>query len=327
MSLKEFYRVLRIEAKAIDQNAEQFEKNPALNAMLSGALNAILERTQNGGKVIVLGVGKSGKIGAKISATFSSTGTPSIFVHPTEALHGDLGIVNDSDIAFAISHTGNTEELVSLLPFFERRKVPVIGLGSNPASKLAKKCTFYLHAQVTEEACAHNLAPTTSTTVALAIGDALAMTLMQMRGFGPDDFAKNHPGGSLGRRLQLLVSDLMHDLQNAPVTSGAATMDEVLKLSTEKKLGAVLICENQKLVGLITDGDIRRALSHREKFFTLTAQDIMTKNPTSVSDSLLAYDALRLMEERESQISVLPVVNTQGHAVGLLRIHDLVQTL
>jgi arabinose-5-phosphate isomerase len=327
MSLKEFCRVLTMEAQAIQKTAERFEKNPELNQPLLNALTAVFERTQKGGKLIVLGVGKSGKIGAKISATLSSTGTPSLFVHPTEAMHGDLGMVQENDIALAISYTGNTEEIVALLPFFERRSVPVIGLGGNPASKLAKKCAFYINAQVDEEACSHNLAPTTSTTVALAVGDAMAVTLMKMRNFGPQDFAKNHPGGSLGRRLQLLVRDLMHDLSSAPMVTEDATMDEVLKLSTEKKLGAVLVCKGKLLSGLITDGDIRRALSHREKFFGLLAHDIMTKNPTTITDSLLAYDALRLMEERESQINVLPVIDSQGHALGLLRIHDLVQTL
>lgn len=327
MSLKEFCRVLSMEALAIQKTAEQFEKNPEWNQPLQQAMDLIFERTQKGGRLIVLGIGKSGKIGAKIAATLSSTGTPSLYVHPTEALHGDLGIVQESDVALAISYTGNTEEVLALLPFFERRKVPVIGLGGNSASKLAQKSAFWIHASVDEEACAHNLAPTTSTTLALAIGDAIAVTLMKMRQFTADDFAKNHPGGSLGRRLQLLVRDLMHDLKTAPAVAESATMDEVLKLSTQRKLGAVLVCDGKKLLGLITDGDIRRALSHREKFFGLHARDIMTKKPTTVLDSLLAYDALRLMEERESQISVLPVVDSHGHALGILRIHDLVQTL
>lgn len=327
MSLKEFCRVLTVEANALHKTATRFETDAALGATLKSAMELIFERTQKGGKVIVLGIGKSGKVGAKIAATLSSTGTPSLFVHPTEALHGDLGIVQDSDIALAISYTGNTEELLTLIPFFERRKVPVIGLGGNSSSKLAKKSSFWIDIPVEEEACPHNLAPTTSTTVTLAIGDALAVTLMKMRGFGAEDFAKNHPGGALGRRLQLTVHDLMHDLKSAPTVEENASMDDVLKLSTQKKLGAVLVVQGKKLLGLITDGDIRRALSQREAFFSLLAHNIMTRNPSTVTDSTLAYDALRLMEERESQISVLPVVDSQGHALGILRIHDLVQTL
>jgi len=327
MSVKEVCRVLKMEAQAIQKAAEQFEQKPEWSKPLSDAIELIFDRTQKGGRLIVLGIGKSGKIGAKIAATLSSTGTPSLFIHPTEALHGDLGIVHSSDVALAISYTGNTEELLTLLPFFERRNVPVIGLGGNPNSKLAEKSTYWIHAPVDEEACAHNLAPTTSTTLALAIGDAVAMTLMKMRGFSANDFALNHPGGSLGRRLQLQVRDLMHKLSTIPVVSETASMDEILKLSTEKKLGGVLVCQGKTLLGLITDGDIRRALAHREKFFSLMARDIMTRNPATVSDSLLAYDALRMMEERESQISVLPVVDSDRHPVGLLRIHDLVQTL
>ena len=327
MSLKEFCRVLHLESQAIEQTALNFETNPALSQSVEKALSLMLKCTQAGGKVIVLGIGKSGKIGAKIAATLSSTGTPSLYVHPTEALHGDLGIVQESDVAIAISYTGNTEELVTLLPFFERRKVQVIGMGGNSASKLAQKCSIWIDVSVTEEACPHNLAPTTSTTVTLAVGDALAVALMKMRGFGAEDFAKNHPGGSLGRRLQLTVRDLMHDLKSAPTVTENASMDDVLKLSTQKKLGAVLVVEGTKLVGLITDGDIRRALSKREAFFQLLAHDIMTRNPSTVTDSTLAFDALRLMEERESQISVLPVVDSQGQAMGILRIHDLVQTL
>jgi arabinose-5-phosphate isomerase len=327
MHMKEFYRVLKLESSAIDACADRLENNPALRKSVEAALHLILQHSITGGRVIVLGIGKSGKIAAKIAATLASTGTPALYLHPTEALHGDLGVVAKNDVAIAISYTGNTEELIELLPFFEKREVPVIGIGGNSASKLARKCAHWIDASVAEEACTHNLAPTTSTTLALAIGDAIAITLMKTRGFTAEDFAKNHPGGSLGRRLQLLVRDLMHDLKTAPVVKETATTDEVLQLSTDRKLGAVLVCEGQKLIGIITDGDIRRALKHKEKFFSFTARDIMTKSPITVGHQLLAYDALRIMEERESQISVLPVIDELGHAVGILRIHDLVQTL
>ncbi len=326
MSFKEFCRVLRLESQAIEDSLNRFESSPEQKANIETALQVILEGTKKNGKVLVIGLGKSGKIAAKISATLSSTGTPSIYVHPTEALHGDLGVVGPDDVVIAISYTGNTEEVVELLPYFEKRGIPIISMTGNSKSKLAARCRISIDCSVREEACSHNLAPTSSTTLTLAIGDALAVALMQARGFTAEDFAKNHPGGSLGRRLQLQVTDLMHPLPKAPCTSASAPMEEILALSTEKKLGAVLVCEGEKLIGIITDGDLRRALRFKERFFTLTAGEIMTRSPVTVAPETLAYDALRLMEERESQISVLPVADLLGNALGLLRIHDLVQT-
>jgi arabinose-5-phosphate isomerase len=326
MHFKEFFRVLRLEAQAIESALTRFETNPSYAATLESVVELIYSQTEKGGKAVVIGVGKSGKIAAKIAATFSSTGTEAHFIHPTEALHGDLGVVGKNDVVIALSYTGNTEELLTLLPYFERRGTPVVALTGNLNSKLSQKSKFSLDCSVSEEACAHNLAPTSSTTLTLAIGDALAVALMQARKFTSQDFAVNHPGGSLGRRLQLLVKDLMHPLPKAPVVAESASMDEVLNLSTDRKLGAVLVCKGSKLLGIITDGDIRRALSMKEKFFSLHAKDIMTQKPTTVLEDKLAYDALRLMEERESQISVLPVVNASGDALGLLRIHDLVQS-
>ena len=326
MHFKEFCRVLRLEAQAIESALSRFETNPAYAAILESVVELILNQTNQGGKVVLLGVGKSGKIAAKIAATFSSTGTEAHFIHPTEALHGDLGVVGKNDVILALSYTGNTEELLTLLPYFERRGTPVIALTGNLQSKLAQKSKFSLDCSVNEEACAHNLAPTSSTTLTLALGDALAVTLMQARKFNAEDFALNHPGGSLGRRLQLLVKDLMHPLEKTPLVSKTASMDEVLNQSTQYKLGAVLVCEGAKLLGIITDGDIRRALSQKEKFFSLQAEAIMTRSPTTISADRLAYDALRMMEDRESQISVLPVMNASGDALGLLRIHDLVQS-
>ena len=328
MRFKEFCQVLSNEAVAIQAAADRFSAQPSLADSIDQSIQLILDRTNAGGKVILMGIGKSGKVAAKIAATMSSTGTPAIFVHPTEALHGDLGVVTPHDVVIAFSYTGNTEELLEILPFFERKKIPVIGIGGNAKSKLALKSKFWIDASVEKEACPNNLAPTTSTTLALAIGDAFSVSLLQARGFSTEDFAKNHPGGSLGKRLQLIVKDLMHTYpQNCPVVNPSALMDEVLELSTQKKLGGVLVCEGQKLLGIITDGDIRRALKHREKFFALSAKQVMTQNPITVSETLLAYDALRIMEDRESQISVLPVVNEKHEAVGLLRIHDLFSNL
>jgi arabinose-5-phosphate isomerase len=235
-------------------------------------------------------------------------------------------VVGPNDVVIAISFTGNTGEIVELLPYFEKRSIPVIAFTGNASSKLAERARIVIDCSVPEEACAHNLAPTSSTTLTLAIGDALAISLMQARGFSAEDFAKNHPGGSLGRRLQLEVRDLMHPIPKTPVVGPNASVDEILALSTERKLGAVLVQETNSLLGIITDGDLRRALRMKEKFFQMKASEIMTRNPVTVNENSLAYDALRIMEERESQISVLPVVNSSGIALGLLRIHDLVQT-
>lgn len=326
MNFKEFCRVLELEGNSILEAKKRFESTPTASLAVETAIALILERTRIGGKLLVVGLGKSGKIAAKLAATFSSTGTPSLYIHPTEALHGDLGVVSSHDVVIAISYTGNTDELIRLLPYFETRGAPVIALTGHPESKLGQSSKIVLNSFVTEEACSHNLAPTSSTTVTLAIGDALAIAVMKARGFTAEDFAKNHPGGALGRRLQLKVADLMHRMPYAPVVTETSAVDEVLSLSTERKLGAVLVGRGTKLCGLITDGDIRRALTQREKFFSMTAQEIMSQKPTVVGPDLLAYDALRLMEERESQIAVLPVVDSDGNILGLLRIHDLVQT-
>lgn len=333
MSFTEFCRALQVEAQALQTALERFQSQPALAESITQSIDLVFARTQAGGKVITLGVGKSGKIAAKFAATLSSTGTPAIYLHPTEAMHGDLGVLHPQDTVIALSHTGNTEELLSVLPFFEVRHIPVISITGGNHSKLASKSKFVIDSTVSEEACPHHLAPTSSTTLALAITDALAMALMKVRGFSPEDFAKNHPGGSLGRRLQLRVLDLMKPIAQCGQVLPSATMEEVLTVSTQYRHGAVLVIQNQKLLGIITDGDIRRALQHREKFFAMQAKQIMTAQPITIAANTLAFDALRLMEERENQISVLPVVSgsSQGHqqgdALGLLRIHDLVQTL
>ena len=326
MNFKEFCRVLNLEGNSILDAEKRFIADPKAIASIEAAIALILERTQNGGRALIVGLGKSGKIAAKLAATFSSTGTASLYIHPTEALHGDLGVMGENDVVIAISYTGNTEELITLMPYFERRNAPVITLTGHPNSRLAEKSKIVLNAFVAEEACAHNLAPTSSTTLALAIGDALAMAVMNARGFSAEDFAKNHPGGALGRRLQLRVNDLMHRLPQVPTVVENTNVDQVLDLSTNYRLGAVLVIKAGKLAGIITDGDIRRALKQKEKFFTLKASDMMTQSPTVVGPDLLAYDALRLMEERETQIAVLPVVDSDGNVLGLLRIHDLVQT-
>ena len=325
--LKEVRRVLKVEGNALLSCADRLSSNRSASASIVQAVELMGAALDRGGKIVVTGVGKSGKVGQKIAATLSSTGSLAIFLHPTEGLHGDLGVVTSRDVVLALSYTGNSDELVQLLPSIRSRGVSVIGVGGFPHSRVAKLCDTWVDARVEKEACPHNLAPTSSTTLALALGDALAVALMRVRGFQVKAFAENHPGGALGKRLNLRVSDLMHQGAEVPRVSPQASMDEVIEKLTRKKLGAVLVVQKQILRGIITDGDLRRALQHREQFFNLRASDVMTKNPITVDSQLMAEDALRIMEERSSQISVLPVVKSRTKWVGLLRLHDLVSTL
>jgi len=326
--VREVVRVLDVEAAALAQRARALETDAAGAESFRKALTLMEQALQRGGKIVVTGVGKSGKIAQKTVATMCSTGSFAVYLHPTEGLHGDLGVVQPGDVVLALSYTGNTDELTRILPSLKELKVPVIGLGGNSRSKLAAACDVWLDAPVEQEACPHNLAPTTSTTLALAICDALAVTLMQLRGFDAGAFARNHPGGSLGNRLKLRVREVMHAGPAMPRISPSAPMDEVVVVSTRHKLGAVLVVDAQdKLLGIITDGDLRRALSHREKFFSLQALEVMTMSPVTAGPDMMAFDALKLMENRPSQISVLPVVDNEGRAVGVVRLHDLVGNL
>lgn len=324
--LNDVVRVLELEGKAILACSERL-RSPAQSAHLEKAVQFLKSALDSGGKIVVTGVGKSGKIAQKIAATLSSTGSLAVFLHPTEGLHGDLGLVTPKDVVLALSYTGNTDELVRLLPSLKSLRVPIIGLGGNQNSQLAEKCDAWLDGAVDQEACPHNLAPTTSTTLALAIGDALAVALMQVRGFDARSFAINHPGGAIGKRLNLTVKDLMHGGDRLPTLPPSASMEDVVGASTRFKLGAVVVMDGRKMLGIITDGDIRRALSHREKFFQLKASDVMTRDPVSAQPGMMASEALILMENRPSQISVLPVVDERKECVGILRLHDLVQTL
>ena len=320
---EEIRRVLRTEAQGILACEQRLSTAPSFP--LEEAVLHLHQTLDNGGKIILMGLGKSGKIAQKIAATLCSTGSMAVYLHPTEGLHGDLGLIRPTDAVLALSYTGNTEELLRLVPSLKALKVSLICMGGNPLSSLAQQSQFWIDVGVEQEACPHNLAPTSSTTLALAMGDAIAMALMKIRGFEPKDFAQNHPGGSLGRRLNLTVGDVMHTGDRCAVAPPDATMDDIVILSTQKKLGGVLIVEGTVLKGLVTDGDIRRALKFRERFFQLKAQDVMTARPITASPEMLASEALRLMEQRESQISVLPVVDTMSHWKGLVRLHDLVQ--
>lgn len=312
---------LHMEAKAIEQTAATLQ--PA-------EVERVIELLANcQGKVVLLGIGKSGIIAQKIAATMTSTGTPALYLHPSDALHGGVGIVSANDVVMVLSNSGETEELLALLPYFKHREVPLVALLGNLDSTMAKRADYVLDVSVAAEACPLNLAPTTSTTVALALGDALALTLMRVKGLTPDDFAINHPAGRLGKRLTLRVSDLMHAGDENPTVSESAQWLEVVGAISKGGLGAVSVLDGQgRLVGLITDGDLRRAIERLDHaaLENLRCSEFMTRNPISAKPGLLAFDALRLMEERPSQISVLPVVNEQHTSLGLIRLHDIVRS-
>ena len=280
------------------------------------------------GKVIVTGIGKSGFIARKIAATMTSTGTRAVFLHPSDALHGDLGIVDLADVVVVLSNSGETDEMLVMLPYLKHRAVPLIAIVGNINSTVAKNSDVVLDASVDKETCPFNLAPTASTTVALAIGDALALTVMQVKQLTPEDFALNHPAGRLGKRLTLRVGDLMRPAETVAVSPSASWL-EVVSAITRGALGAVnVVNEGGRLAGIITDGDLRRAIQKCKpaELEGLRAELFMTSKPVTVKPTELAYTALQLMENRPSQISVLPVVDDDHRSVGLLRLHDLVRS-
>jgi len=281
------------------------------------------------GKVIVTGIGKSAFIARKIAATMTSTGTRAVFLHPSDALHGDIGILHSSDVVVILSNSGETDEILGMLPYLKNRGVPLIAIIGNVNSTVARNADAVLDASVDKETCPFNLAPTASTTVALAIGDALALTVMQIKGLTPEDFALNHPAGRLGKRLTLKVSDLMRKGDDNPTVLPSASWVEVVSAITRGGLGAVnVVTDAGMLAGIITDGDLRRAVQkiNPTEFGTLSAEGLMTRNPITTTPDELAYAALQLMENRPSQISVLPVVDGDRRSVGLLRLHDLVRS-
>ena len=313
-----FANILRIEADAITKASVRLDR-----ADVERALELL---TSSNGKVIVTGVGKSGVIAQKIAQTLTSTGTMAVFVHPSDAMHGGLGVVASADVVIALSNSGETDELLAILPTLKKRGVSIISIAGNVESTLARHADAVLDASVDKEACPLNLAPTASTTVALAIGDALAMAVMESKGLSSEDFAANHPAGRLGKRLTLTVSDLVHP---SPNVSADATWLDVVRAISKHALGAVnVVDESAGLLGIVTDGDLRRTIEKTspEELSSLTAGDMMTRSPITSSPEMLAFDALKLMEQRSSQISVLPVVNDAGVCVGLLRLHDIVRS-
>lgn len=274
------------------------------------------------GKVVITGIGKSGIIGKKIAATLASTGTYSTFMNSAEGLHGDLGMIHPRDIVLAISNSGNSDEVVNIIPSINKIGAKIIAMTGNKESKLGKAADIVLNIGVDREACPMNIAPTCSTTATLVMGDTLATVLIKMRNFQPENFAVYHPGGSLGRRLLTKVKDVMHSDTNLAIITSEASIEEVIVKMGEKKLGIVCIVEDGKLRGIITEGDIRRALSNKEEFFTYKAKDIMIENFTSITEEKMAIDALELMEERENQISALPVIGEEK-LLGVVRLHDV----
>jgi arabinose-5-phosphate isomerase len=309
-------RVLDVEAEAILALRER------LDAAFDRAVELLLACA---GRVVVTGMGKSGLVGQKISATFASTGTPSLYLHPVEAIHGDLGRIVKGDAVLAISHSGETDEILALVPSLKRLATPLVALTGDPGSSLAGAADVHLDVSVSREACPLGLAPTASTTAALAMGDAIAMTLIERRGFTVDDFAVLHPGGRLGRKL-LRVEDAMHEGARAPRVPESASMREVLFEMTRKRLGMTTVVDGEdRLRGVISDGDLRRQMeAHGNGVFDRTAGDCMTRDPVTIPGRALATEALNLMEGR--RITSLVVVDEAGRVRGVVHLHDLWQT-
>jgi arabinose-5-phosphate isomerase len=307
--------VLDIEAKAILGLKNYIDQS------FSDACQLIFNTS---GRVIVSGMGKSGHIGNKIAATLASTGTPAFFVHPGEASHGDLGMITQSDVVLALSNSGETEEILKLLPVLKRLGVVIIAMTGNADSTLAKLADIHLSARVEQEACPLGLAPTASTTAALALGDAIAVALLEARGFSANDFALSHPGGSLGRRLLLRISDVMHADTQIPLVSESATISAALLEISRKGLGMTgVVTPDGQLAGIFTDGDLRRILDQRIDIHQTLISSVMTRNCVTIRAEMLAAEALKIMEQKK--INALMVVTADKRPVGALNMHDLLR--
>jgi arabinose-5-phosphate isomerase len=292
-----------------------------LNGELIRAVDLILAHP---GKVVITGIGKSGHIARKMVATLCSTGTASVYLHPAEAVHGDLGIYTPGDPTVLISRDGTSTELLALVPILREFRSPLIGILGKKASPLATELDVLLDASVEREADPNNLAPTASAATAMAVGDALAIALMRARNFTPEEFGRFHPGGQIGRNLRLSVREAMHGLGEVAVVGPAATLKEVILAMTKRPWGAACVVSRAGLIeGLITDGDLRRALTTHDDIRGLDAESVMTRSPVSIDPEATLAEALAKMEHRASQISVLPVVDAAGRALGLLRLHDI----
>lgn len=276
------------------------------------------------GRTIVTGMGKSGHIAKKIAATLASTGSPSFFVHPGEASHGDLGMITQDDIVIAISYSGSSNEIITLLPLLKRQGIPIISMTSNPRSVLGEIAEAHLDISVANEACPLALAPTSSTTATLVMGDALAIALLEARGFTAEDFAFSHPGGALGRKLLLRVADIMHAGDNVPQVSADASLSQALLVMTEKGFGMTTVVDsNNTLLGIYTDGDLRRSIDQGVDINTARMHDLMNSNPKTVRDTTLAAEALKIMEDRK--ITALVVGDEQKRPIGVVHMHDILR--
>jgi len=320
--------------------AEEAEKLKALGLAVikneAEAVSALTDRINNDfaraccymlaceGRIIVTGMGKSGHIGGKIAATLASTGSPAFFVHPGEASHGDLGMVTDKDVVLALSNSGETAELLTILPMIKRQGVPLIAMTGNPNSNLAREADVHLDISVKQEACPLNLAPTSSTTATLAMGDALAIALLESKGFTEMDFARSHPGGSLGRRLLLHIGDIMHSGPDVPVVNQDAQLRDALIEMTNKGLGMTAITDSQgKLTGIYTDGDLRRTLDKELDIHSCKVRDVMHKGCKTATADMLAAEALQIMQE--NKINALLIVDEQQRLTGAINMHDLLR--
>lgn len=305
--------VLETEAQALQRLSD------SLDGAFCAAIDALLACS---GRVVVVGMGKSGHVGRKIAATLASTGTPAFFVHPAEAAHGDLGMIADGDVVIALSNSGESDEVVSLLPALGRKAITLIAVTSRPQSSLATAADIHLDTHVDKEACPLGLAPTTSTTAALALGDALAVTLLDARGFGKEDFALSHPAGRLGKRLLVRVADVMHSGDALPSVPTGTPLKAALLEMTRKRLGMTAVVDHDgRLAGVFTDGDLRRTLDNHENLGALTIDQVMHAGPRCIAPEKLAVEAVKLMEH--NKINGLLVVDADGRLCGALNMHDL----
>ena len=308
-------QVLVIEAQAVEQLKSRIDDRfvHACDLMLHCQ-----------GRIVVLGMGKSGHIGGKIAATLASTGSPAFFVHPAEASHGDMGMITAQDVVVALSNSGETDEILTLLPLIKRLGVPLIALTGNPDSALAQTADVHIDVSVPQEACPLGLAPTSSTTATLAMGDALAVALLEARGFTAEDFARSHPGGRLGRRLLLLTDDVMHIGEQIPRNAPDDLLRDALLEMSRKGLGTTVVVDREdQVLGVFTDGDLRRALDRQVDVHTAKVAEVMTPRGKTIAPGTLAAEALRMMQEY--RINALPVVNSAGKLTGVLNMHDLLR--
>jgi arabinose-5-phosphate isomerase len=317
--LNTFFNVLAKEADEIQLKIKDFKKNQVQN--INHSINAILKCK---GKLIVCGIGKSGHIGRKIASTFASTGTPAFYIHPAEASHGDLGMIDSRDLVLCISYSGETEEITQILPIIKKTKAKIISITGNPKSTLAQLSNFYIDINVSREACPLNLAPTSSTTLTLAVGDAIAMSVMVKKKFNSNNFAQSHPGGSLGRRLIYTVEDIMLKGDSLPLVSVNSLLKEVLYEISEKRMGMAIIIDGKKnLQGIFTDGDLRRILETTSINFDSKISRFMKKNPLTIEPDKNISDAINLLNTKK--INQLVVLNKNKKVMGALSIHTLLE--